>query len=232
MKAAVLHTRALLALTFALARYVPIPILDDVLRERIGRMVVARAATSRDVTLDPQEIVVLGASSEGCLGCLFVALWLPIRLLLTPIWALLGVLLGLRWASRDLIEMFALGRTIERLIDDGRYPASSPIETRVAYARDARRAFDRARRGLDTRAVQGLLSAALGPLRSILPAAMRSMRRLWHGETPTPSPAVEAPTSRLMAALEDPRMKELLEAIDRRFDDALLEQRARSADAP
>jgi hypothetical protein len=225
---AMLRTRALLALSFALARYVPIPLLDDLVRDRIGRIVVVRAASAQQITLAPDEAALLGGAPFSCLGCLGAALWLPIKLILYPFRALLAIVLGIRWASRDLVEIFALGRTIDRLLADGRYPASSPPEMRLAFARDARRAFDVARAGLDTHAVQGLLSVALGPLRKVLPAAMRPLRRLWHGEVPEPAPAAEAPASRLTAALDDPRMVELLATIDRRFDEALLVERARS----
>jgi hypothetical protein len=220
----VLRTRAALALAFLLARYVPIPFLDDVIRERIGRAVVARAAAPSGHALAPDEIARLAAPSDGCVGCLVALLWAPLKFFFFPI----AVLLGISRGSRDLVEVFALGRTIERLLADGRYPFSSPPETRLGYALDVRIAFDRARRGLDTHAVKGLLSVALGPLRKVAPAAMRSMRRFWHGDAGAPDAPIEAPTDRLVAALDDPRMKALFESIDRRFDEALLAQRAKS----
>lgn len=221
----VLRARAGLALTFALARYVPVPFLDDFVRERIARVVVSRAAAARSKGLEPDEVARLAAPSDGCLGCLGALLWAPLRLLFFPI----AVLLGLRHLSRDLVEVLALGRTIERVLADDRYPLASPAEARLAYARDVRIAFDGARRGLDIHTVGSLLSLSLGPLRKVLPAAMRSSRRLWHGELGAEEPAVQAPASRLAAALEDPRMKELLAKIDQRFDELLLAQRARSA---
>jgi hypothetical protein len=232
LEPAALRTRAVLALTFVLARYVPLPILDDLVRDRIGRVVVAKAADAQRVTLTKEEAAMMGASSEGCLGCLLAGLWLPVRLLLYPFRALLGIVLGVRWASRDLVEVFALGRTVDGLLTDGRYPRDAPVEARLAYARDARRAFDLARRGLDTHAVQGLLSLALGPLRKVLPAAMRPLRRFWHGDAnePAPTGAVDAPASRLAAALDDPRMVQVLITIDRRFDEALLVERASHLD--
>lgn len=210
--------RAALALAFCVARYVPIPFLDDLVRERIARIVVARASGA-DV-LTPPEVARLAASSDGCLGCLGSLIWAPLRFLFFPI----ALLLSVRFGSRDLVEVFALGRTIERVIADGRYPHSSPPETRLAYARDVRIAFDRARRGLDLDAVKGLLSVALGPIRNFVPAAMRSLRRVWHGAS---IPEGESATAnRLAGVLDDPRMKALLESIDQRFDDALLAQRA------
>jgi hypothetical protein len=227
----VLGARAVLALLFAAARYVPLPIVDDLVRERIARALVARAASASGHALDPAEIAVLGASSDGCLGCLAAIVRVPLFLILYPIRTLLSIVLGVRWASRDLVEMFALGRTIDRLLADGRYPRDATMEARLAYARDVRRSFDLARRGLDVHAVQGLLSVALGPLRSIVPAMMRPLRRFWHGEDPARGPEAEAPASRLTAALEDPRMRELLITIDRRFDEALSAERARSAGA-
>lgn len=230
---AVLRTRAVVALTFALARYIPIPIVDDLVRERLARVAVGKAAAAQGATLEPAEIATLAAPSDGCIGCLLALLWLPVRLLLYPFRALLGIVLGVRWASRDLVEVFALGRTIDRLLADGRYPLGATLEARVAHARDARRAFDVARRGLDTHAVTGLFSVALGPLRKVLPAAMRPLRRFWHGDASEAAPAgaVDAPASRLAAALDDPRMLALFETIDRRFDEALLAERARSQGA-
>lgn len=225
-----LRTRAVLALTFVLARYVPLPILDDYVRERLARVVVGKAAEGQKVRLDAREIATLGASSEGCVGCLFALIWLPIRLILYPFRALLGLVLGVRWASKDLVEIFALGRTVDRLLSDGRYPIDSPLEARIAYARDARAAFDLARRGLDTHTVQGVLSAALGPLGKVLVAAMRPLRRFWHGDAnePAPAGAVDAPAGRLAAALSDPSVADLLAKIDVRFDEALLAERAKS----
>lgn len=226
VEAAVMRTRAALALGFVLARYVPVPFLDDVLRERVARVVVARAAASLGHALEKDEVARLAASSEGCLGCLGAVLWAPLRLLFYPV----AVLLGLRHASRDLVEVFALGRTIERVVSDGRYPLAATPEARLAYARDVRVSFDRARRGLDLHAVAGLLSVSLGPLRRIAPFAFRMSRRLWHGDDDaTTESSASAPASRLAAALEDPRMKALLAEIDRRFDEALLAERARSA---
>ncbi len=215
-----LRLRSMLALAFILARYVPIPFLDDYVRERIARVVVARSAGAEALT--PPEVVRLGAASDGCLGCLGALFWAPLRLFFFPI----AVLLSIRFASRDLIEVFALGRTIERVLADGRYPLAASEEERLAYARDVRIAFDRARRGLDLDAVRGVLSVALGPIRKVVPAAAGAMRRVWHGAATTTETDAEA--KRLTAALDDPRMQALLATIDLRFDDALLAQRAQS----
>lgn len=214
--------RAVLALAFVAARYSPIPFLDDVVRERIGRVVISRATGGS--SLSPAEVARLAAPSDGCLGCLGAILWAPLRLLFFPV----AVLLNLRHASRDLVEVFALGRTVERILADGRYPTSATDEARLAYARDVRIAFDRARRGLDLDAVKGLLSVAMGPVRGFAPAAMRAMRRAWHGDIAPDGATPAAPVSRLTAALEDPRMKAVLESVDRRFDEALLARRATS----
>lgn len=226
--AAVLRTRAALALAFVLGRYVPLPFLDDLVRERIARVVVTRAATSLGHALEPSEAARLAANSDGCLGCLGAILWAPLRLLFFPI----AVLLNLRHASRDLVEIFALGRTIERVLEDTRYPVAATADARLAYARDVRVAFDTARRGLDVQAVAGLLSVALGPIRKIAPAAFRMMRRVWHGDDDATADArADAPASRLAAALSDPRMRDLFAEIDRRFDAALLAERAKTTDA-
>lgn len=222
--ASVLRTRATLATAFLLARYAPLPFLDDFVRERVARQVVARAAASLGHALDAPEVARLAAPTDGCLGCLGAILWAPLRMLFFPV----AVFLSLRFASRDLVEIFALGRSVERVLSDGRYPLMASAEERLTYARDVRLAFDAARRGLDTHAVSGVLSVALGPLRRIAPSALRVARRAWSGDAGEPTDAAaEAPASRLAAALDDPRVRTLLETIDARFDRELLAQRAR-----
>ena len=80
-------------------------------------------------------------------------------------------------------------------------------------------------KGQDTQAVNGVLAMALGPLRKVLPAAIRLIRRSRTDEDPT-SRGADAPASRIVAALQEPHVRALLETIDARFDQALLEVRA------
>ncbi len=221
------RTRALFAATYAAVRYVPVPLLDDYLRERIALSVLRRSAASRGHVLEKAALAPLASSSEGCLGCLTSLLWVPIKLILFPIRTLLAVVLGVRWASRDLLEILALGRTLDRVLDDGRFPASN-VDVQATFAREARRAFDRAMKGLDTQAVTGVLAVALGPLGKLVPAAMRVMRRATREQAPDGAPGIEAPASRIVAALDEPRVRALLVTIDQRFDQALLEIRAES----
>jgi hypothetical protein len=223
-----LRTRALFAVTYAVARYVPVPLVDDFLRERIALSVLRRSAAARGHVLEKAALAPLSSSASGCLGCLLSILWLPIKLILYPIRALLSLVLGVRWASRDLFEILALGRTFDRLIADGRFPIASSVEVQATFAREARQAFDRAMKGLDTQAVTGVLSVALGPLRKLVPAALRLIGHASSEETPT---GVEAPASRIVATLDDPRVRALLETIDQRFDQALLEIRAQARTA-
>ncbi len=112
IEAQVLRTRATLATAFVLARYAPLPFLDDFVRERVARQVVSRAAASLGHALAPAEIARLAAPTDGCLGCLGAILWAPLRMLFFPV----ALVLGLRFASRDLVEIFALGRTVERIL--------------------------------------------------------------------------------------------------------------------
>lgn len=223
-----LRTRALFATTYAVARYVPLPLVDDFLRERIALSVLRRSAAARGHVLEKPALAPLTSSSAGCLGCLMTALWVPIKIILFPIRTLLSLVLGVRWASRDLLEILALGRTFDRVLEDGRFPIASSVEVQAVFAREARRAFDRAMKGIDTQAVTGVLTSALGPLRKLVPAALRVMGRASREESPGGSAGVDAPASRIVAALEEPHVRALLETIDQRFDAALLEVRAES----
>ncbi len=215
-----LRARALFAITYAAARYVPVPLVDDYVRERIALSVLKRSAAARAHVLEKAALKPLASAPLGCLGLLLAVLWVPIKLLLYPIRTLLSIALGVRWASRDLLEILALGRTLDRLLADGRFPARAPVDEQAAFARRARAAFDLATKGTDVRAVSGVLGLALGPLRKLVPAAIRTMGPASREEAPS-APSVEAPASRIVEALEDPSVRALLEGIDARFDAAL-----------
>ena len=98
-----LRDRILAGILYAAARFVPVPLLDDLLREQIQRWMVRRilpATLSRDGTRP------LYADQSGCLGGALRAIaWIPIKLLLFPVRKVLSVVLGVRWVSRDIAEM-------------------------------------------------------------------------------------------------------------------------------
>ena len=105
-----------------------------------------------------------------------------------------------------------------------------------------RRAFDSAIAGTDTKLLRASLKAALGSVAGLPRAALAGLRRLRGGtQEGVADPvaelsgkdreAVEEGTSKVVAVLESPDIRAMLEAFDQRFEEnlAVLDQRAAAA---
>jgi hypothetical protein len=231
-----LHRRLVAGVLYAAARFVPVPIVDDLVRERIARWMVAGivpASMPQDATRD------LWADRSGCMpGCLGWLARLPITLLLFPIRKVLAVVLGVRWVARDLAEMLLLGRVIDHALASGLLSESRSREELAVQSLEVRQAFDAAMRGTDTSLLVALLSTALGPIRALVAAAVRTLRTLRRTRAEEPAPegadrqVIEESVGRVESMLAQPEAKKFLAAFDARVVenlDVLARRRAERA---
>lgn len=212
-----LRIRIVAGILYAAARFVPVPILDDLVREQIARWLVRSslpAGTPREPTRP------LYADASGCLGGLLRALFMiPIKLVLFPVRKVLAIVLGVRWVARDLAEMILLGRVIDHAIAEKLLSPSAAPEAIGAQAHDLRKAFDVALRGTDTKLLVALLGASIGPVRALVSPALRAIRalRLSGGESPSAEqPELDPAIGRIQRALETPEVRSFLAEFDRR----------------
>lgn len=232
---AALRLRITAGILYAACRFVPVPLLDDLLREQIAAWMVRSTLPS----IPKAAIAPLWASEGGCLGgCLGSLLWLPIKLLLFPIRKVLSVVLGVRWVSRDLAEMLLLGRVLDHAVAVGLVHEAKHAGEQAQQSRELRKAFDVALQSTDTRFLSALIGTALGPIRGLVGAAMRTLRKLrrTRAEEPKPEGAdkalIEGSVSRIEAMLGQPEVKRFLAEFDARVLENLEVLAQRRAAAP
>jgi hypothetical protein len=241
-----LRLRITAGILYAACRFVPVPLVDDLLREQItGWMVRATLPGA----LPRKGIEPLWSSSAGCLGgCLGSLLWVPVKLLLFPIRKILSVVLGVRWVSRDLAEMLLLGRVLDHAVQRGLLGAahggvpSGGGEARdvgelARQSRELRRAFDVALSASDTRFLGALFATALCPIRGLVAAALRTLRSLRRERAEAPTltgddkVVIEGSVSRIEALLAQPEVKRFIAEFDVRVLENLEELARRRAAA-
>jgi len=233
-----LHVRVLCALLAAAARLVPVPLVDDWLRERVTRYMVGRTLGAHGRSHPATSVAPLYADDRGCLeGCLVFLVWLPIKLVLYPLRKVLAWVLAARGLSQDLTLMLLLGRTLDRCLGAGMLRGGTPGELR-AEARMIRQAYDNAARGFDTGFLRESLGRAAASVKGLPAAAVRTLRALFRRRR-DPSVDVQVPEAdrdtmdrgvgAIEATLEQPEVRSALERFDRTFDENLALLRARAS---
>lgn len=223
--------RVVFGLLASAARLVPVPFLDDILREKATHLMVSRILKQHGRTYGSRKVQPLYSDNEGCLtGCFLFGL----KLALFPVRKVLSWILAAKFLAQDLAKAVLLGRVLDRALASGRLSAGEPD----ALAREAdhiRRAFDNAVAGTDMKLLSSVIRRALSQVSGLPRAALRTLRRLRKSDTPTEGldakskAKVEEGASQIEKALEDPQMKAFLEAFDARFDDNMLILEDRSA---
>ena len=233
-----LHVRVLCALLAAAARLVPVPLVDDWLRERVTRYMVGRTLGTHGRSFPTTAVAPLYSDERGCMeGCLVFLVWLPIKLVLYPLRKVVAWVLAARGLSQDLTLMLLLGRTLDRCLAAGMLRGGAPGELR-AEARTIRQAYDNAARGFDTSFLRESLGRAAASVKGLPAAAVRTLRSMFRRRR-DPSVDVEVPAAdretmdrgvgAIEAALERPEVQSALERFDRTFDDNLAVLRQRVA---
>jgi hypothetical protein len=216
---AAIRLRITAGILYAAARFVPVPLVDDLLRGQIVRWMVLSTLPGAL----PRDAVKALWSGGGCLeGCLGQLAMIPIRLILYPVRMLLAVVLGVRWISRDIVEMLLLGRVLDHGLASGMLEGGKSPETIAVLAHEIRTAFDDALRGTDTRLLGAILTTAIGPIRELVSAGVRSLRGLRRSgaEQPTIEPGdkqvIDASASRIERALMQPEVRRFIADFDAR----------------
>ena len=237
------EVRIFCGLMASAARLVPVPLLDDILREKAIHLLVSRALAQHGRTFRSKHVAPLYGDPRGCMhGCLSALVWVPVKLLLFPIRKVLTWVMAAKNLAADLSEAVLLGRVLERALSAGRLPSDAAPDALRREADLLRRAFDNAVQGTDMTLLRGLLRTAVKSVSGLPSAALKAVRALRRkGEDADPSAdlteglaasdraKVDRGAREIMNALETPEAVAFLDAFDARFDEnlAILEQRAR-----
>jgi hypothetical protein len=234
---------ALCALAAASARFVPVPLVDDVIKERALRTAVARTWSAHGRPANPEVIGLLCGDTRGFWnGVAASAARLPLKLALYPVRKVVRLVTAVRGVGRDLAEVLLLARAVDRCLRAGWFAAADPQELQH-QARLVRRAHEQTVSTADLRVLEHGMRAALGQVGGLRQQAAEFARRAFGRDAPDPARAVEAGTDvgtdvgpdvdprlepsveqgarQVQAVLERPEIAGLLATLDRRFDAAL-----------
>lgn len=222
-------TRLLYALLYSAGRFVPVPLVDDLLREEVALRMVVQATEAAGQPVPRSHLSPLAAPATGCLrGCLGLVPKLLLSIVLFPIKKIANVILGVRHFTRDVTEIVLLGRLVDRALARGDVDPKKSEEAQRVDALQLRMALDRALSNTDLDILGTTLRAAFGPIRGVMLSGVSALRVLWRGSetapTPTSAPLTES-TSRLERAFDRPEVRALIEGFDAKIDAALAEVR-------
>lgn len=231
-----MELRVVCGLLASAARLVPIPFLDDILRERATQLLVSRTLKAHGRKYASMFVAPLYGDDKGCLhGCLLTLVLLPIKLILYPIRKVLTWILAAKHLATDVTDAVLLGRTLQRCLEAGRLAGDADTPKLRAEAALIKQAFTNAAAGTDLGFMRGVLGAALKSVSGLPGAAWRALRSLRKkGDDPelglegSEKQKVEAGASKVAAALDTEEMRAYLAKFDARFDENLriLEDRA------
>jgi hypothetical protein len=200
----------------SVARFVPVPFVDDVIRSQCRRFVVARTLASVESTLGIDALRPLFGDSGGCIaGCPAMVAKAPMKLLLFPIRKLVAMVTSVRGVPLEITRTVLLGRTLHRLLDERRLNAGQ--------AELFMSAFDESFARMDFHVLQAAISDSLGSVHHWKSAAIEVARKLAsqeirEAETIAESRDIKAAASQVQAAMHKTQTMQLFAEFDRRFD--------------
>lgn len=216
-------------IAYAAARLVPVPFLDDVVRERAARTAVVRTLAAAGRTFPVEHVEPLWSPSQGLArGVLRTASAVPRKLLLFPVRKYAALVSSVRGGPADVLGVVLLGRATRRALDAGLLAGGTPAALRAEAVR-VRAAYDAARRGTDLRLAAAALAAGLAEVKELTRAAVAAARRLADRDARAaaarPALAEDGPlgegAGRVEETLRRPDVAEQLRRFDARFDEAL-----------
>jgi len=236
---------ALCSLAAAGSRFVPVPLVDDVIKERALRVAVTRTWRAHGRPDRPDVVDVLCDDAHGFwheVGG--YAARLPVAVVTFPVRKTVRIVTAARGVGRDAAQVLLLARAVDRCLRAGWFCADDDAELRH-QARLVRQAHDRTVSSADLHVVEHGLRVALrqvgGWREQSADLARRLSRRSRPGgavvdagdELAKPVPeGIEQGAREVEAALERPDVVGVLSALDARFDAALRELSAAATPGP
>jgi hypothetical protein len=168
----------LCAVAAAAARFVPVPFLDDVIRERATRLALTRTLKARGRTYPADAVEPLYAGIErwgsGALKTIATA---PAKLVLFPVRKYVAVFGSVRGVPTDVVSLLLLARSVDRALARGLLSAHDPRGLR-REAVQVRRAYERSFDGMDLQLLAGAVREAFSRGEPMTDAAVRYAREL------------------------------------------------------
>ena len=212
------HQWVAAGIVYAAARFVPVPILDDVIRDQCRRFVATRTLAQRDDLTTLTDVKPYYESNSGCLtGCLGTVTKLPLKLLLFPIRKVVAIVTAVRGVPLDIIRTVLLGRTLDRQLNLGPVTPDQAAQMRIA--------FDQAFARMDFRTLRAAIGDALSSVKGWRSAALASGRAAAETESAGDELSTEQPVNdgarKVQSVLQLSETTKLFSEFDQRFEQAL-----------
>jgi hypothetical protein len=216
---------AVCGIAAAAARFVPVPMLDDVVRAQAVRVAVSRTlrAHGRDYPAGLLEPLWDDPEGRGAgMGRRLKSL--SLRVLLFPVRKYAAVFGAVRGVPNDVMRVLLLARTVDRRLTGGELAGPDPDRLHE-HARHVRAAVDEAIDGVDLRLLTAALADGLSQGRGLTAAAVAYARR-WSTRPDSepvlePEGAVAEGAQRVTEVLRRPEIARLLEDFDAQVDATL-----------
>jgi hypothetical protein len=219
----------LCAIAAAASRFIPVPLADDLVKERAVRTAVSRTWRAHGRPPAPRAIDILVGDGGGFVaGLVRSGVRLPLTLALYPWRKVVRVVTAVHGVSGDLVRVLLLARSVDRCLAAGRLDSTDPVLLEQE-AHLVREAHDEAMAGVDLKVLEHAVGFGWTQVRGLSGQAARFARRTFDrsdhapGQDPevTPDETVERGAEQVQAALRRPEVVGLLASLDARFDAAL-----------
>ncbi|EMI17427.1 hypothetical protein RMSM_05656 [Rhodopirellula maiorica SM1] len=216
-----LHQWVVAGIVSSTARFIPIPFVDDIVRDQCRRFVVSRTLSSHQRSDLLGELRPYYANSDGCVaGCLGLLAKAPLKILLFPLRKIVAMVTSIRGVPLEIMRTVLLGRTLDRYLE------RDEITLNSHNANQMRLAFDETFARMDFRVLRAALTDALSSVSGWKSAAIAVATRV-AGQKETAEqdlqsdPKVDSGAKRITEVLDRPDTLELFAEFDRRFDEAI-----------
>ena len=212
------HQWIVAGMVSASARFIPIPFLDDIVRNQCRRFVVSRTVDASERQSALSDLKPYYSSDGGCIAGCFAAMGtLPFKLLLFPVRKIFAIVTAVHGVPMEIIRTVLLGRTLQRQLDLGEISAEDAARMKVAF----NEAFSR----MDLRTVRATVEDAVRSVHGWKSAAMKSARKVASDQAESNIPSsgpVDLGADKVQAVLQRPETARLFAEFDTRFDEAYL----------
>ena len=221
MSSSLLHHWVVAGIVSASARFIPIPFVDDVVRDQCRRYVVSRTLAAHSTELTTKELKPFYDGGGGCLGgCAGMLVKAPLKLLLFPVRKFVAIVTSVRGVPLEVTRTVLLGRTLDR------YLSEEQVDATPEHLAKMRKAFKESFKRMDFHIVRAAIADALSGVSGWKSGAKKSAKAVAGPKDAeedglNPSDDVEAGANKVEAVLQQPETLQLFAEFDQRFDEAL-----------
>ena len=221
MSSTLLHHWVVAGIVSASSRFIPVPFVDDVVRDQCRRYVVSRTLAAHETDLTTKDLKPFYDGGGGCLGgCFGMILKAPLKLLLFPVRKFVAIVTSVRGVPLEVTRTVLLGRTLDRYLNEQKIVATPEHLTKM------RKAFEGSFKRMDLHIVRAAIGDALSGVSGWKSGAKESAKAVAGPKDAEEdgletTEDVEAGANKVEEVLQQPEMLSLFAEFDQRFDEAI-----------